>query len=261
MSPAPQRPAVALMHGWGVGQAAWQPLCQALEARCAVHLVDLPGYGGAPACADGFADTAQRLVAALPEGITLCGWSLGAMLALQAARQAPQRVGGLVLIGATPCFTQRADWPQAQPASLLDTFAAAVADDPGSALQRFVALSNQGDVQARAANRVLWQALAVQPLPGTDTLLQGLDWLRGVDLRAQVDGLATPTLLIHGDRDPLMPLAAAQWLQGTLHNARLEVIPGAAHAPFLHAPEEIATHIALHCHASAFPQATRPRRV
>lgn len=258
MTCAHQRPALALLHGWGVGKTAWQPLCQALAARCEVHLVDLPGYGDAPACTDSFADTAQRLVEALPAGVVLCGWSLGALLALQAARLAGPRIGGLVLVGATPSFTQRAGWPQAQPAALLETFAAAVADNPASALQRFVALSNQGDMQARAANRALWQALAAQPLPDTATLLQGLHWLRNVDLRDQIAGLAQPTLLIHGDRDPLMPLAAAQWLQGALKNAQLEVISGAAHAPFLHTPEEIAKLIGNHCHASALPQATRP---
>ena len=252
------RPALALLHGWGVGKAAWQPLCQALEAHCTLHLVDLPGYGAAPACADSFADTAQGLADALPAGVTLCGWSLGGLLALQAARLAGPRIGGLVLFGATPCFTQRAGWPQAQPASLLETFSAAVADNPGSALQRFVALSNQGDVQARAVNRALLQALAAQPLPNTATLLQGLDWLRDVDLRGTVEGLAQPTLLVHGDRDPLMPLAAAQWLHGTLPHAQLEIVSGAAHAPFLHNPDRIAALIGQHCHAPAFPQATRP---
>lgn len=258
MTDAHPRPALALLHGWGVGKAAWQPLSQALAAHCELHLVDLPGYGDVPASAASFADTAQRLADALPAGVVLCGWSLGALLALQAARQAGPRIGGLVLIGATPCFTQRPGWLPAQPATLLDTFSAAVAEQPDSALQRFVALSNQGDVQARAVNRTLWQALAAQPVPDTVTLLQGLHWLRDVDLRDHVAGLAQPTLLIHGERDPLMPLAAAQWLHGTLPRAQLEIVSGAAHAPFLHQPEEIASLIGHHCHASAFPQATRP---
>lgn len=255
------RPALALLHGWGVGRSAWQPLRQALDAHCTVHLLDLPGYGAAPACTDSFVGAAQSLVDALPAGVTLCGWSLGGLLALQAARLAGPRIGGLVLVGATPCFTQRDDWAHAQPATLLEAFAAAVTDHPGSALQRFVALSNQGDVQARAVNRAMLQALSVQPVPGTPTLRQGLDWLREVDLRGIVAELAQPTLLIHGERDPLMPLAAAQWLQGTLAHAQLEIIAGAAHAPFLHNPEKIAALIGQHCHASVFPQATRARIV
>lgn len=261
MTPTPQRPALALIHGWGVGRPAWQPLSQALALQCDVHWVDLPGYGTEPARADSFADTARRLVDALPEGITLCGWSLGALLALQAAHQAAHRVGGLVLIGATPSFTQRAGWPHAQPATLLETFAQAVDHHPASALQRFVALSNQGDVHAKAANRTLWQALAAQPLAQHDALLQGLAWLRDVDLRDQIEAVALPTLLIHGDQDPLMPLAAAQWLQGRLKHSQLDVIHGAAHAAFLHAPDKIAKTIGDYCHAIARHQAARPRIV
>ena len=48
------------------------------------------------------------------------------------------------------------------------------------------------------------------------------------------------TLLVHGEHDPLMPLAAAQWLAGHMPNARIEVFPGAAHAPFLSQPERFA---------------------
>lgn len=248
-----KRPALALLHGWGVGKTAWQPLCQALAVQCELHLLDLPGYGDAPASADSFADTAQSLVNALPHGVVLCGWSLGGMLALQAARLAGPRIGGLVLIGSTPCFTQRADWPQAQPDTLLAAFSAAVAAQPSSALQRFVALSNQGDVQARAVNRTLLQALAAQPVPAATSLLQGLDWLRDVDVRGLCGAVAQPTLLLHGDQDPLMPLAAAQWLQAALPQAQLEVVHGAAHAPFLHNPEKMAARIGQHCHACAFP--------
>lgn len=261
MTAAPQRPAVALIHGWGLGQPAWQPLCQALALQCEVYLVNLPGYGTEPARADSFADTAQRLMDALPVGIALCGWSLGAMLALQAARQAAHRLGGLVLIGATPSFTQRAGWQHAQPAMLLEAFAQAVDHSPASALQRFVALSNQGDVQAKAANRTLWQALAAQPLAQHEALLQGLAWLRDVDLRDEVEAVALPTLLIHGDQDPLMPLAAAQWLQGRLKHSQLEIIHGAAHAAFLHTPERVAKLIGDYCHAFAPHQAARARIV
>jgi len=46
------------------------------------------------------------------------------------------------------------------------------------------------------------------------------------------------TLLIHGDRDLLSPLPAAQWLAQRLPGARLEVFHGAAHAPFLSHPNE-----------------------
>jgi len=42
-----------------------------------------------------------------------------------------------------------------------------------------------------------------------------------------------PTLLLHGARDTLMPLSAAEWLQKHIQKAQLAVLPGASHAPFL----------------------------
>ena len=198
-----------------------------------------------------FFQTAQALAAALPENCLLCGWSLGAMLALQAAGLAPQRISKLILVGATPSFMQRADWPHAQPPALLDSFSGALAGDATTTLKRFIALFNQGDTQARLISRALVKPLLATPLPATAALLTGLNWLREIDLRQQIASIAVPTQLIHGENDPLMPLAAAKWLEKTLPRARLEVFSGAAHAPFLNDPERFATLLGDDFHAAA----------
>ena len=66
-----------------------------------------------------------------------------------------------------------------------------------------------------------------------DQLAAGLEILLHTDLRQQVQAVQPPTLLIHGDHDTLVPLAAALWLRDHLPHARLEVVKGSAHAPFL----------------------------
>jgi pimeloyl-[acyl-carrier protein] methyl ester esterase len=246
---------LALVHGWGLGKAVWQPVTAALGARYRVHLIELPGYGGpgpAPAAA-GFSATAQALPDLLPAGTALCGWSLGSMLALQAALLAPRHFCRLILVGATPCFTRRAGWDCAQPPSLLDAFASAVAAEPRLALQRFVALLNQGDSSARENIRRL-TPLAATPPAGT-ALAQGLAWLREVDLRPALESLqhagALPTLLIHGRHDALMPLAAGEWLHERLPASRLEIFAAAAHAPFLNDGVRFAELLGDFCHAPA----------
>ena len=242
-----------LLHGWGVGRAAWAPVVERLAERCPalnVSLLDLPGYAQAEATSD-FAAATRALAERLPANAVLCAWSLGAQLALHAARHAPEKFSGLILVGATPAFVQASDWPDAQPPSLLEGFTAAVAADPAGALQRFVALFNQGDAHARALGRQLTRALKDSPLPDTATLLAGLAWLRDVDLRAETSAVRTPTLLIHGACDPLMPPGAARWLAQTLPQARLEIFADTAHAPFLHDPERFAALVGDFCHASA----------
>jgi len=269
---------LALIHGWGIGKAVWQPVIEDLAQRFRVHLLDLPGYGTPHqrmdkrswpgpgqqaheqiACGDvvinspfdaltnlsscnmpTFIDTAAALADMLPKGCILCGWSLGGQLAMQAAVLRPGHFSQLVLVASTPRFTQADDWPHAQTPALLDAFETAVGEDPGTTLKRFIALLNQGDIQSRANARRLAHGLSASRLPDAATLIQGLGWLRDVDLRQQLSAIVVPTLLIHGENDPLMPLPAAQWLKDQLPNAHLERFAGAAHAPFLNDPERFA---------------------
>ncbi|MFA7292220.1 MAG: alpha/beta fold hydrolase [Rhodocyclaceae bacterium] len=243
-------PDVALLHGWGLGSGVWDTVTETLAATCRVHRVSLAGYDGQPADELDFTATATVLAEQLPAGCTLCGWSLGGMLALSAAAQRPQRIGRLVLVSSTPRFVQDADWPHAQPPALLDTFRKAVAGDAKTTLSRFVMLFNQGDDKARAITRNLSPLLAGS-LPDTQTLLRGLDWLGSADLRNALARIAQPTLVIHGDNDPLMPLAAGQALAAALPNARLRHFASAAHAPFIADPAAFVTAVSAFCHAAA----------
>ncbi len=143
------RPDLLLLHGWGLGHAVWSSCLPALAETVSPHLADLPGYGEAPEHGQNFMEAAQALADGLPPGAVLCGWSLGGLLALQAANLAPEKVDRLILVGATPCFAQRDDWPAAQPPALLDEFVSAVTTDAKTTLQRFVAVANQGDAKAR----------------------------------------------------------------------------------------------------------------
>jgi pimeloyl-[acyl-carrier protein] methyl ester esterase len=203
-----------LLPGWGFDRRVWQPLLPALAKRFRIH-----------------ADAA-----ALPPGGIVCGWSLGALRALRLALDQPARATRLVLVGATPRFIQAADWPDAQPAELLDGFAAAVAADPAAALRRFAALLNRGDSDARRLTRHLHDLLA-EGIPDAATLAAGLGELRDADLRPALPAVRQPVLVLHGEHDALMPLAAARWLATHLPAGRLETFAGAAHAPFLARPE------------------------
>lgn len=248
-------PDLALIHGWGLGSAVWEPILEPLAEHARLHLIDLPGYGNTPEKHDtgtDFEQTARSIAAALPDGTALCGWSLGGLLAMQAALLAPSRVGKLILVGATPSFTQRDGWPDAQPAGLLDAFSQALAGgDARAALQRFVALLNRGDAQARPIGREIVRRTLSGDLPRTASLSAGLGWLGTVDLRARIDAIDIPVLLIHGECDPLMPLPAARRLAGRLPQARLEIFPDAAHAPFYSAPERFVRLIGDFVHAPA----------
>jgi len=76
--------------------------------------------------------------------------------------------------------------------------------------------------------------------PAPEALMAGLEILRATDLRARFADIACPVLLLMGVRDTLVPVAAAQSAAALLPDARVELIDGAGHAPFLARPELVA---------------------
>ena len=63
-------------------------------------------------------------------------------------------------------------------------------------------------------------------------------------LRTRMGDARNPVLLIHGAKDPAIPLAWAEDAHGWLANARLEVLPGLGHLAHEEAPEQAAALIA-----------------
>ena len=57
--------------------------------------------------------------------------------------------------------------------------------------------------------------------------------------REELRRLAVPTLMIWGDRDPVVPLEQARAVAAEIPHARLEVLP-AGHAPQLGQPDRVA---------------------
>jgi pimeloyl-ACP methyl ester carboxylesterase len=58
--------------------------------------------------------------------------------------------------------------------------------------------------------------------------------------------IATPTLLIWGDRDPISPVAVGAHLARALPHARLAIVPGGTHALATEQPDRVAALIRDH---------------
>jgi len=71
------------------------------------------------------------------------------------------------------------------------------------------------------------------PTSSSQALFRALNILLETDLRAEIEHIRKPTLLIHGDRDTLAPVQAAHWMMQNLPSGFLRVMAGASHAPFL----------------------------
>ncbi|MBK1649494.1 pimeloyl-ACP methyl ester esterase BioH [Rhabdochromatium marinum] len=226
---------LVLLHGWGMNPAVWSALPSALAAGHPRHLLTLPGHGGHPwpdNCTT-LPDWAEACLEQAPERAIWVGWSLGGLVALQAARQAPKRVSALILIGTTPRFTQATDWRVAMPSATLAQFHASLQADQDSTLQRFLTLQVRGCEQAPQRLKQLRQALAGAPAADPEALRIGLELLQEEDLRGPLPDIRQPSLWLFGERDTLVPAALAERI-GILHpSAQSDVIAGAGHAPFL----------------------------
>ncbi|MEQ1602698.1 MAG: pimeloyl-ACP methyl ester esterase BioH [Methylophilaceae bacterium] len=227
-------PDLVLIHGWGMHGGVWQSLISKLIPNFNVHVLDLPGMGFSPPLAEsGTQALAEQVAQHLPEKADICGWSLGGQVAMRIALLQPQRVRRLVLVGATPCFVNSDDWQQGMEAKVFEKFASQIGENYQSTLIKFLSLQCMGASDARVTIKQLRESLAERPLPALGALENALRLLLETDLRAEINQLKLPVLLMHGDRDTLAPLSAAQWLAQHLPASRLQVFAGASHAPFL----------------------------
>ena len=240
-------PPVVLLHGWASHPHLFRGLASALEKRARVQVLALPGYDESAACTPYTLERmADVLAAAAPKQCSVVGWSLGAQVALAWAQRAPRQVQRLALIGATPCFTQRAGespWPHAVTPMVMRQFTSAIKRDCPSVLRRFVALQSLGDTHAVRVAHKLRTALFTHALPPQAVLEAGLEILRVADLRALLPSIAQPALIVHGEHDAVTPVAAGQALSDMLPNAVFHKVIGAGHAPFLSNPNAVAERL------------------
>lgn len=239
-------PDLALIHGWAMHGGIFHDLAMDLSAHCRVHLIDLPGHGASAAgdCPFALPQLVENLQRLLPPSIWV-GWSLGGLIAMQAAASAAPALRGLALIAASPRFVVGADWPQAVPLSVFEQFHHDLSADYTGTLERFLALEMHGDEHAQAGLRDLKARLFERGRPDPAVLAHGLAMLEHTDLRAEIGRIVVPNLWIAGRRDRLVQPAAMAWAADHA-GGRFVSIDRAGHAPFLtHRPAVLNAVLAL----------------
>ncbi|SHF73802.1 malonyl-CoA O-methyltransferase [Microbulbifer donghaiensis] len=232
---------LVFLHGWGGDRRLWQPLLDALgeNGPLAISSLELPGFGDASDRAwPTDEQLLQQLCEQLPHNCVLVGHSLGGMLAAcLAAGAGREKIAGLITIAANGSFLQRDDWPGMHP----QTFAAfrqSLTAEPLATWEKFCGLQARGDSSMRA---VLKQLKQWPPQSIGDAWGQALDCLARLDNRELLSRMSMPSLHIFGDRDALVPVAAAERLR--VSAGAIEVLAGCGHVPQLSAAELVAEKI------------------
>lgn len=96
---------LVLLHGFGGTHRAWDGVLALLDReRYLPRALDLPGHGEAASAERPitFESCVSHVLERSPEGLVLCGYSLGGRIALNVALAAPERVRRLVLVSSGP---------------------------------------------------------------------------------------------------------------------------------------------------------------
>lgn len=233
-------PHLALIHGWGMNGSVWQPVLKKLSKNFTLHIVDLPGMGFSQIISPyHLYSIAEKVAELLPNNTLMLGWSLGGQVAMRIALDQPEVVGKLILVGSTPCFVNvnglsaQKHWQFGIEASVFEKFTKSVQLDYQKTMMQFLSLQCMGSKFSTFTLRALRSKFAERPAPTQQLLQDALAILLNTDLRHEIANIAQPTLIIHGDKDALAPVQAANWMRQHMPNGLLRVIAGASHAPFL----------------------------
>jgi 3-oxoadipate enol-lactonase / 4-carboxymuconolactone decarboxylase len=219
-------PLLVLANSLGTTGAMWEPQMAAWTARYRVLRFEHRGHGGTAAPAgpyrmDDLADDVIELLDHLGEpSASICGLSIGGMVALSLASRYPDRVDGLVLA----CTAA-----QLPPPSAWTDRAAMVRADGTTGLRDallgrwFTPGFVDRHPEVAAAVTEMLAAAAPEGYAGC------CEAIAGTDLHGSLASVQAPTLVLAGAADPVAPPSMALELATGIPGAALTVLPGAAH--------------------------------
>jgi 3-oxoadipate enol-lactonase len=219
-------PVLVLSNSLGTTQELWERQLPALAEHVRVLTYDHPGHGSSalpqqPCTVESLAHGVLQLLDELGlERVSVCGVSLGGMVGMALALEAPERVERLVLactsayLGQPEGWAKRARIVRAEGVeAVADTvvgrwFTPGLARDEPQTVARFRAM------------------LAATPPEGYARCVEAVGaW----DARERISAIAAPALVIAGAEDPATPVEHAELIGSRIAGARLFVFERAAH--------------------------------
>ncbi|HSF33873.1 MAG TPA: alpha/beta fold hydrolase [Candidatus Tectomicrobia bacterium] len=214
---------VLLLHGWGGAIESLTPVLNDLQRAHTVYAFDLPGFGesSSPPSAWGSAEYAQLTLKVMDrlnlDRPHLIGHSFGGQVSLRLAAACPERVGKLVLVGSAGIRTR----PRL--ATRLKRWAAR--------LGKWFAV--HGGAIGERLREEIYRRVRSQDYADAGPLRATLVKVLNEDLTALLPQIKSPTLLVWGEQDRDVPLAAARVMVRSIAGAQLVVFENAGHFAYL----------------------------
>jgi pimeloyl-ACP methyl ester carboxylesterase len=235
----PRAAAVLLLHAWVESSACFDRLLQAVPPTLRIFAMDQRGHGDADKPADGyalvnFADDVEAFMDAVGiRSAVLLGSSSGGYVAQQVAVRVPDRVDGLVLVGAPrslqgrPAFADEVD-------RLTDPV------DPSWVEESLTWFPRYHDVPDWYIKDRIRDGLRVP----AHVWMASLVGLTTAVPPSESGTITAPTLIIWGERDKLLPLEDGYLLVAAIPGSRLVVYEDTGHLVLWEQPERVATDLA-----------------
>jgi len=222
-----EAPTLLLAGSLGSTLATWEPQVAPLARRRRLVRLDLRGHGRSPeppgpyAIADLGRDVLALLDELAIERTDWCGLSLGGMVGMWLAANAPARIGRLVLLCTSAHMPPAEDWRRRAAAVRAAGAVDAVAD---AVVARWL---TPAFAAAEPALRDRLRAmLAASPPDGYAACCEAI---AAMDLREQLPRIAAPTLIVAGAEDLAAPPAHAERIAAAIPGARLRTLSPMAH--------------------------------
>jgi len=235
-------PAVTFPHGWPLNSDMWDGQMVFLAQngyRCIAH--DRRGHGRSSQTWNGndmdtYADDLEELLAALDvKNAVLIGHSTGGgEVARYIGRHGTGRVAKAVLLGAVPPIMLRTPAnPGGLPIDVFDGFRAAYLADRSQfflevASGPFFGFNRPGAKVSQGLINSWWRQ---GMMSGHKNAYDCIKAFSETDFTEDLKRFAVPTLVVHGDDDQIVPIAASALLSSKLvKGATLKVYAGGSHS-------------------------------
>jgi pimeloyl-ACP methyl ester carboxylesterase len=249
------------VHGLGGSALNWLSVAPLLASRYRLVAPDLAGHGLTRSNGRSTAVSANRVLlhqfiqSVTDQPVVLLGNSMGGMIALLEAGLCPDNVAGLVLLDPASPFLPSVPDP---------LVAAAFVGYATPVVNRAVMAARRRLLGSEASVRMLLRLLCVDPSRvAADVVAEHVelarirnvfphadqDFLRAArsvvatasgrrrsSYRATIRTVTAPVLVIHGEKDRLVPVSASRALVRQHPTWRLVVLPDIGHVPQLEAP-------------------------
>ncbi|MBL8551785.1 MAG: alpha/beta fold hydrolase [Hyphomonadaceae bacterium] len=247
-------PPLVLVHGYCASLHTWEPWVERLAEHYRIVSIDLPGHGltrtaeGYRIGRDSFAEIIDAAAEHLGlETFAIAGSSMGGAAAWDYAARRPEKVAALVLVGAAG-FTPRPEQDFGEPVvlDLLRSPMGPVLRDLDATPMMRKGLKASFANPAIVGDAMIERYVALGRAPMHRNVQMQLALARSERIYATPEALArisAPTLVLHGEKDRLVPVGDGIRFATAIRDAQLMIYEDVGHILHEEIPEQSAEDV------------------